>query len=113
MFTSNLLNLAITLRTKFYQGSDHTSTVPYVSHCGLLYKYRDNNEETINFSIKDICDKIIHADSVIRYLENEIKLPTTTFCGTAQNGKSSWELSMSVSLFTEGVLNWIHDVESI
>ena len=40
LFTSNLLNLAIALRTKFYQGVDHKSTVSYVSHCGLLYKYK-------------------------------------------------------------------------
>src|SRR5438445_12221116 len=53
LFTNQLRSLAIALRTKFYQGLDHESTVPYVSHCGLLYKYRQNAEETISFSMKD------------------------------------------------------------
>ncbi|BAZ94906.1 cation/multidrug efflux pump [Thiohalobacter thiocyanaticus] len=112
LFTASLLNLAIGLRTKFYQGVDHASTVAYVSNCGFLYKYRNNADLLTNFSIKDVCDKIIHADSVSRYLENGVKIPTTTFRGAEQEGKRSWELSMSVSLFSEGVLNWIDGVES-
>lgn len=112
LFTSQLLSLAIALRTKFYQGLDHKSTTVYVSHCGLLYKYKQKQEETLNFSIKDVCDKIIHADEVSRYLENGVEKPTTTLQGKDNRDKSKWELSMSVSLFAEGVLNWVRDVES-
>jgi hypothetical protein len=113
LFTTQLLSLAIALRTKFYQGLDHRATVTYVSHCGLFYKYKKNNEETIAFSLKDVCDKIIHADTITRHMENEVRLPATTFCGTDNRDKSAWELSMSVSLFSEVVLNWIHSVEDI
>ena len=109
-FTSQLLTLAIALRTKFYQGYDHRSTISYVSHCGLLYKYGKNAEATEHFSIKDVCDKIIHANKVKKYLEAGIEKPTTSLCGKAQDG-SLWELSMSVSLFAEAVLNWVRDVE--
>lgn len=112
LMTSLLLNLAISLRTKFYQGLDHRTTIPFVSHCGFLFKYANNQEETVNFSIKDVCDKIVHADSVSRYMEPEIQHPTTSFRGKDLRSNSTWELSMSVNLFTEAVLNWIHHIET-
>lgn len=110
LFTSELLALAIALRTKFYQGYSHQNTSSYVSHSGLLYKFGKSAEVSENFSIKDVCDKIIHANSVQKYLSADDEKPTTTLSGQAQD-KSTWQLSMSVSLFTEGVLNWIDDVE--
>lgn len=109
MFTFQLLALAIALRTKFYQGANHEATVRYVSHCGFLFKYKNNAEESRAFSFKDVCDKIIHASTVSRYLERGVQKPTTTFRGA--QGKSEWELSISVSLFAEAVLNWVQDVE--
>lgn len=112
LMTSLLLNLAISMRTKFYQGLDHRTTIPFVSHCGFLFKYAGNQEETVNFSIKDVCDKIIHADSVSRHMEPELRHPTTSFRGIDHRNKSTWELSMSVSLFAEAVLNWIHHTET-
>lgn len=113
LLTTRLLSLAIALRTKFYQGLDHRSTISHISHCGLLYRYKNNREETLNFSMKDVCDKIIHADSIIRYLEPDVQLPTTTFSGADPRSNSTWELSMSVSLFAEAILNWIHCAEAI
>lgn len=107
LFTGQLLALAIALRIKFYQGFNHKNTVRYVSAAGLLYK--DNGKETLNFSIKDVCDKIIHADGVNRYLEPGISRPTTTLCGKERD--KSWELSMSVTLFVEGVLEWLQDAD--
>jgi len=109
LFTGQLLALAIALRMKFYQGLDHEATISYVSQCGLLYKYRQSDEETVKFSMKDVCDKIIHADSISRYLEPGVEKPTTTLKGKDSRDQSEWELSMSVSLFAEGVLNWIED----
>ena len=113
LFTGQLLALAIALRTKCYQGLDHKNTVRYVSAAGLLYKYNNCCEETLNFSIKDVCDKIIHADTVSRYLEPGVPHPTTTFCGKDNRDKSTWEFSMSVTLFVEGVLEWLQDAEKI
>jgi hypothetical protein len=109
LFTNKLLALAIALRTKFYQGLDHKATIPQVSHCGFLYSYKQTEESIINVSIKDICDKIIHADSVSRFLEQGIDKPTTTLQGRYKG--NNWELSMSVSLFAEAVLNWVQIVQ--
>ncbi|MEX2295918.1 MAG: hypothetical protein WD715_00775 [Dongiaceae bacterium] len=99
--TSQLLTLAIALRTKFYQGLDHKNTIPHVAACGLLFRYKQNNEEPVAFSMKDVCDKIIHAVSVSRHLEKGVERPTTTLRGTDNRENSDWELSMSVSLFAE------------
>lgn len=110
LLTTQLLALAIALRTKFYQGQDHEATVPYVLHCGFLFKYKNGKEQSVTFSIKDVCDKIIHANAVFRHLERGVEKPTTTLQGQAQD-KSEWELSMSISLFAEAVLNWVQDVQ--
>lgn len=111
LMTSQLLALAIALRTKFYQGFDHKNTIPYVSPSSLLYKYKKNTQETLEFSMKDVCDKIIHADRVLRHMDDGVEKPTTTLRGKDNRDKSEWELSMSVSLFAEAVLNWAQDVD--
>ena len=111
LMTRKLLGLAIALRTKFYQGLDHEGTIPYVAACGLMYKHKKDIEENVAFSMKDVCDKIIHADSVSRYMEKGVEKPTTALRGKDNRDKSEWELSMSVSLFAEGVLNWVQDIE--
>ncbi len=109
--TRRLLGLAIALRTKFYQGLKHKDTVPYVGACALMYKYKDNVEENVEFSMKDLCDKIIHADSISRPMEKDVERQITTLRGRDHRDKSEWELGISVSLFAEGVLNWAQDVE--
>lgn len=76
--TSQLIALAIALRTKFYQGTDYRSTKNYVSSCALLYKIEGKDERNVDFSIKDICDKIIHANQLYRELEHNIPKPTTS-----------------------------------
>ena len=110
LYSSQLLSLAIALRTLFYQGVDHVGTIEYIAHCGLLFKEGEKFDEAIAFSIKDVCDKIIHAASVNRYLEHDVEKPTTTIRGTDQGGQE-WDLSLSVSFFAEGTLNWLEQLE--
>lgn len=109
LFTNQLLALAIAIRTKFYQGIPHKTTSRYVQHCGFLYKHDKSTEESLLFSIKDVCDKIIHAEAISRQLEQGVEKPTTTLRG--RHDKAEWELSLSMSLFTEGVLNWVQDAQ--
>ena len=110
-FTSLLLSLAIALRTKFYQGYNHRATIPYVSHCGFLFNCGDLTEQSVEFSMKDVCDKIIHALSIEKDLGGEMENAATTLCGKGADG-AEWELSISVRLFAEAVLNWLRDVEA-
>ncbi len=110
LFTRQLLGLAIALRTKFYQGIKHEDTASYVTASGRMNKPKDGVEEFVNFSMKDVCDKIIHADSVSRSMEKDDKKPITIIRGEHFD-KLDWELTLSVSLFTEGVLNWTREFE--
>ena len=111
LFTAQLLAFAIALRTKFYQGLDHKTTVRYIQAAGFLFKNNSCGEKTLAFSIKDVCDKIIHADTISRYLELGISKPSTSFCGKDSRDNSTWECAISVTLFVEGVLEWLQDVE--
>lgn len=110
LVASKLLGFAIALRTKFYQGLDHKSTLALASFAGFLDRQHKGVATTDLFTFKDVCDKIIHAESVERYLEADVPSPTTTLRGT-EWGKDSWELSICISLFMEAVLNWLDEVE--
>jgi len=110
-FTSLLLRLAIAIRTKFYQGYDDRSTISYVAHCGSLFRYVQAKEESVEFSMKDICDRIIEAVTFEKDLEGEIEKAPTTLSGRSPEGVE-WELSVFVGLFAEAVLNWARDMET-
>ncbi|PPK73891.1 hypothetical protein B0F87_1132 [Methylobacter tundripaludum] len=116
IFASTLLSLAITIRTKFYQGIESKSTNKYIKNCGTLYKNHklsDSDPIEFEFTIKDVCDKIIHASSITRPLEKEENQPTTLICGTRQEKLPEWELYIVISEFCIGVLNWIEEIESV
>ena len=110
LFTERLLALAIALRTKFYQGIDATETRRFANDCGLLYNLEGNIENgPLEFTFKDVCDKIIHADSILKSVESAHDAEITNLSGTEQRrGKQvAWTLGLSVTLFTECVLNWV------
>ena len=110
LFTEKLLALAITLRMKFYQGAEPAETARYANDCGLLYKLDGAVEEgPLSFTFKDVCDKIIHADNIEKSLDTYSDSEITTLFGAEQRrGKPlPWKLGLSVTLFTECVLNWV------
>lgn len=107
LFSAELLAFAIMMRTKFYQGLDPAPSLKFISASGLLYTFDARGEESQDFTVKDVCDKIIHANSVQKYLEFGIPKPTTTLEGI--HGKIKWQFSFSVSIFIEGVLNWLDE----
>ncbi len=109
LFTTQLLTLAIAIRTKFYQGISPDTTSNYVWGCGFLYRYKGDTEESAILTMKDVCDKIIHAEKLSILLESGVTKPTTTLLG--KYDKHNWELSFSISLFCEGVLNWLQDLQ--
>ena len=109
LLTSKLLSLAVAIRTKFYQSLVAESSIGFVLHSGIFFKEGEDDPENVSFSIKDVCDKIIHANSVERLLSSSQDALITDFKGV--QGKREWLLSISISLFTEGVLNWIEHLE--
>lgn len=108
LVTSKLLLLAIALRTKFCHGISNPDTVKYVKDCGFLDSTFKGIEAPKLFGIKDICDKIIHADEISRILTDGNNGLVTILCGNYQS--SIWKFTISMSLFSEGVLNWLDEL---
>jgi hypothetical protein len=110
LLTSKLLALAIALRTKFYQGTPYKGTDKYLDHV-INYEQDGKLPGEINFTIKDACDKIIHADSIVRQFKNEQQKPLTILTGVAQGGVK-WTLSFSLAHLADSILWWLEDVEN-
>ena len=109
--SASLLSLAIAVRTLIYQDVYNLHKFQNVDYCGFYES--DNPKDKASVTIKDICDKLIHADSIERELEETEKVdhkPITKIIGT-NNGKQ-WILEISVSLFCESVLNWINTINN-
>ncbi len=108
LVTSKLLMLSVAIRTKRYQGVPHADTEKYILDCGVLDVTSKGKEASHSFTIKDICDKVIHADEVERIVADGNNGQITVLRGK-QLGKS-WQLHFSISLFAEGVLNWLDEI---
>ncbi|HEY1102703.1 MAG TPA: hypothetical protein VGE70_04690 [Burkholderiaceae bacterium] len=108
LFSEKLLSLAVALRTKFYQGAPSKGSEPFVGHSAFLLV--SAREEIRVFTIKDVCDKVIHAESITRPLNDGTAQPITQVRGTHLG--VPWVLHISTGLFCEGVLNWIESIDS-
>ena len=110
LYSTEILSLAIALRTLFYQGVDPKSSTHFVSASGFLDRYNAMAEETVPFTVKDVCDKIIHATAISKHLEKGVANSTTMLDGKEARGMS-WQLSFSVTLFIEGLLEWLNTLD--
>lgn len=105
LLTEHLLQLAIILRSAIYQGLNPRTSEPFISCCGIL-----DIDKGKSFNVKDVCDKIIHADYIVRHLEKgEVDSNSkTTFQIRGKHPKDgSWALGISIELFCVGILNWV------
>jgi hypothetical protein len=107
LLSTNLLHLAVAVRTNIYQGSLSGDSKDFVSHCGFLDVETGGKQQSRDFSIKDVCDKIVHADEVFRELESLGGSSRTTTIIRGTHKRNRWELSISVGLFCEALLNWL------
>ena len=112
MISGGLLNLAVALRINIYQKKLTGYSDENISSCVFYYEEPDLISELI--TIKDVCDKIIHADSVsLDALPKEITgdaKPCMQLKGTYR--KKEWTLDISLELFTEAVLNFLDKLEN-
>ncbi len=112
-FTASTLHLAVAIRTLLYQGVESKVTCPNIQQCGIFEREKEENDAS--FNIKDVCDKIIHADYFERKFEkwsltpNTDTNPLTWISGKFRNNE--WHLQISLSMFCESVLNWIDKLE--
>ncbi|MCR4291094.1 MAG: hypothetical protein NUV86_12635 [Candidatus Scalindua sp.] len=108
--STSLLSLAVAVRTLLYQGVELLVECPNINCIGFYKSERNNDKARV--SIKDVCDKIIHADSIDREfeeIENADPRPMTFIKGSYH--KKPWQLDISVSMFCEYVLNWVDKIE--
>ena len=109
----NLLALAIALRVNFYQ-----KKLISIANCDVRqYAGMYWNDELVltKTTVKDVCDKIIHADVFQKsVLPNEMTMGAyATIQMQGSRGKREWTLNLCVALFCENVLSLLEEAESI
>jgi hypothetical protein len=108
LLTNKMLSLAIALRTKFYQGVPYAGTERYMESVGFLELKTKTMTKGWKFTIKDVCDKIIHADTVTRQYEGDCTQPVTLLEGIGP-GTTRWTLGFSLATFADCLLWWLNE----
>lgn len=108
LFAANLLNLAISIRVGLSGHPNYLSKTNGLGACGFFET--GTPPEIKVFSIKDVCDKIIHADHIFKPVEYGV----TGSCCRLQGARagSAWQFDLGVSIFCEYVLEWLDKIES-
>lgn len=113
LLSSNLLNLAIAIRVNLYQKKIAKSNIELPDSAWLFY----GKDLTVKpATLKQVCDKIIHADSVGKSIfpngmwKGESKI-AIQFKGV-EFGKKNWTLDIVLERFAEDVLNLLNDIEA-
>jgi hypothetical protein len=104
---ATLLNLAISIRASLWLEEEYTSRSFPVSDCGLFEKGAPSKDGS--FTIKDVCDKLIHAQSIHKPIETGVRGGCFELRGS-HHGKP-WTFGVGVSIFCEHVLQWLEDIE--
>jgi len=107
----NLLALAIALRVNFYQNQYlEVAQFDVKDYAGM---YWEDEMVIVETTVKDVCDKIIHAD----VFEKSV-LPNTIARGSyatiqmrGQLRKRKWTLDLCVAVFCEKILFLLDEVE--
>ena len=114
LFSERFLQLAICIRTKFYQDTDHRRTSGFMEQTGELFKWVKGQDESAHpYTLKDVCDKIIHANSV--FIEPG---EASDFSFVALYGEhrvagetQGWAMNIFPIPLCEGILGWLDAIE--
>lgn len=102
LLSANLINLAVSIRVSALRNEAQYAATGFVEACGLF----DDND---SFSIKDVCDKIIHADTIQKLPEPGVKGACFELKGT--HWKKPWNFGLGVTIFCEYILLWLDQIE--
>jgi len=113
LISSSLLNLAVAIRVNLYQEAISNPNIELPESSWLYY-----DKELIDrpATLKQVCDKIIHADTVAKPV-----LPEGLWKGDSkiaiqfkgvEFGKKEWTLNIVLERFTEDVLNLLDEIEA-
>lgn len=106
---SNLLHLAVSIRVGRAHLPSYNEKI--IGPCGFLDCQVDGVTSSEPFSVKDVCDKIIHADSIERPIEAGVKNGTITLTG--KNHEQRWTLHLSLAMFCEYILGFLDTDEKM
>jgi hypothetical protein len=109
LLSENLLNLAVSIRVSLSDEADYRTHDSGIMNAGLLER-KDDRNDTGRFSIKDVCDKIIHAERIYKPQEDGVQGAGCTLSGHERD--QAWDLHLGVQIFCEYVLKWLEEIEN-
>ena len=101
-----LLNLAISIRVSLASEVEYNAR-GIVGPAVLVLKGRPVHKD--GSSIKDVCDKLIHADRIYKHLEAGVQGAGCELSGIHRGQR--WTLGLGVQIFCEYVLQWLDTLE--
>ncbi|MBK8101413.1 MAG: hypothetical protein IPK26_30390 [Planctomycetes bacterium] len=108
LFSTALLNLAISIRVSLNRDPEYTATSGGILACGLFDDAGPHDDG--RFSIKDVCDKLIHAEQITKPIE-----PGASGVGcelVGRHHKRQWRFGLGVQILTEWVLAWLDRIDN-
>lgn len=113
LVSSTLLHLAIAIRTNLYQNKIKGSDIILENSASLYY---DAMLVEHPASLKQVCDKIIHANTFSKFkLPKDFKIGAdkigTQIRGTEQNQKA-WTMNLVLDLLAEDILAILDEIEN-
>lgn len=107
LLSTSLLNLAISIRVSLSSEPEYSARDSGITNCGLFED--DGPHGDGSFSIKDVCDKLIHAERISKPIEQCARGACCTLIGS-YCGKQ-WELGLGVRILSEYVLKWLDEID--
>ena len=109
LLSTTLLNLAISIRVSLSKEEKYTSRDWGINNAGMFLD--GEPKKCGNFSVKDICDKLIHAERIYKPIEPGHQGACCELHGS-QHGKS-WVFGLGVQVFSEYLLLWLDELDGI
>ncbi len=112
LLSSSLLHLAVSIRINLYQDIIDNHSIPLETMAADYYE--DDKLIVTSVSIKDVCDKIIHADSVSKPIYKNFPIEKDekiSFQLKGTHRKTLWTLNLCLELFTEFILRIVDEIE--
>jgi hypothetical protein len=106
LLSTALLNLAISVRVSLALEPKYTAT-GMIEAAGIFLQGGRTGHR--GFSVKDICDKLIHADQIRKPIEAGVRGAGCELSGS-QFGQP-WVFGLGVQIFCECVLQWLDELE--
>jgi len=107
LLSTSLLNLAVSIRVSLSGDQEYTSRTNSIGACGLFTGPGPHGDGS--FSIKDVCDKLIHADQIRKPIEPGVQGAGCDLVGSYRG--ETWQLGLGVQILSEWVLKWLDEID--